>query len=408
MAGRRRADGRRARRRRGGVIEALTPGAAPPPGAVRLAGVTLPGLANAHSHAFHRALRGRTQVGPGTFWTWRDEMYRAGGRPRPRRVPPLARAVFGEMVLAGVTCVGEFHYVHHQPDGTHYADPNAMGAAIVAAAADAGLRLTLLDTCYLGAGLEPDRSLRTPSRSNDGSTTAPPRRGPSGSTRLATSVSSATVRIGAAVHSVRAVDAGVDHHGRGVGSRTRPPAARPRLRAAGRERAVPRRARAQPGRAARVVRRAVARVHRSARHAHRRRRRQPAGRARRGRVPVPDHRARPRRRDRPDGAVPRRRRSRSSLGSDSHAVIDLFEEARAVELDERLATGTRGNHGVRDLAAGRDRGRPPVARLAGVPAGSRSARPPTWSPSPSARCAPPARRRATPWRRWCSRRPPPT
>ena len=92
-----------------------------------LRGVTVPGLANAHSHAFHRAMRSRTQVGQGTFWTWRDDMYRLAGALDPDSYHRLARAVFGEMVLAGVTCVGEFHYVHHQPDGTPYADANAHG-----------------------------------------------------------------------------------------------------------------------------------------------------------------------------------------------------------------------------------------------------------------------------------------
>ena len=109
--------------------------AEPPPGAVRLAGLTLPGLANAHSHAFHRALRGRTQAGTGSFWTWRDQMYGVAQRLDPDSCFRLARAVYAEMAMAGISVVGEFHYVHHQPDGTPYAEPNAMGEALLAAAA---------------------------------------------------------------------------------------------------------------------------------------------------------------------------------------------------------------------------------------------------------------------------------
>jgi formiminoglutamate deiminase len=125
-----------------------------PPDTERLRGLTLPGFANAHSHAFHRALRGTTQADRGTFWTWRERMYQVAGRLDPDSYLTLARAVYAEMALAGITCVGEFHYVHHQPDGTPYADPNAMGHALIQAAADAGLRITLLDTCYLVGGLD--------------------------------------------------------------------------------------------------------------------------------------------------------------------------------------------------------------------------------------------------------------
>ena len=133
----------------------VTPSAVPPASDTeRLRGLTLPGLANAHSHAFHRALRGTTQADRGTFWTWRERMYQVAARLDPDSYLALARAVYAEMALAGITCVGEFHYVHHQPDGTPYADPNAMGHALIQAAAEAGLRITLLDTCYLSGGLD--------------------------------------------------------------------------------------------------------------------------------------------------------------------------------------------------------------------------------------------------------------
>jgi formiminoglutamate deiminase len=134
----------------------VTEGVAAPGDAVRLAGLTLPGFANAHSHAFHRALRGVTQAGKGTFWTWRERMYSVAARLDPESYFRLARAVYAEMALAGVSCVGEFHYLHHQAGGQPYADPNAMGRALAAAAAEAGLRMTLLDACYLAGGLDRD------------------------------------------------------------------------------------------------------------------------------------------------------------------------------------------------------------------------------------------------------------
>ncbi|MDF1602272.1 formimidoylglutamate deiminase [Nocardioides sp. YIM 152315] len=110
----------------------------------RLPGLTIPGLANDHSHAFHRALRGRTQRERGTFWTWRDQMYAVAQRLTPDTYFALARATYREMVAAGYTSVSEFHYVH---------DPEpAMGDALRSAGAEAGIRVTLLDTCYVSSG----------------------------------------------------------------------------------------------------------------------------------------------------------------------------------------------------------------------------------------------------------------
>ncbi|HWN62780.1 MAG TPA: amidohydrolase family protein, partial [Streptosporangiaceae bacterium] len=137
----------------GDRFTSVTPAAEAPPNTARLHGLTLPGFANAHSHAFHRALRSTTQADRGTFWTWRERMYDVAARLDPDSYHRLARATFAEMALAGISCVGEFHYLHHQRGGRPYADPNAMGRALVQAAADAGLRITLLDTCYLSGGL---------------------------------------------------------------------------------------------------------------------------------------------------------------------------------------------------------------------------------------------------------------
>lgn len=134
-----------------GRFTEVRPAAAPEPGDEVLRGLTLPGMANAHSHAFHRALRGRTGQ-RGTFWSWRERMYQIAEQLDPDTYHRLARAAYGEMVQAGFTCVGEFHYLHHPPGGGRYTDPNAMSAALAQAAADAGIRLTLLDTCYLRGG----------------------------------------------------------------------------------------------------------------------------------------------------------------------------------------------------------------------------------------------------------------
>jgi len=187
----------------GGRITAVTPGADPAPGDERLAGVVLPGFADAHSHAFHRALRGRTHDGGGTFWTWRERMYAVAGRLDPDAYLALARATYAELALAGVTAVGEFHYLHHDPAGRPYADPNAMGEALIAAAAEAGVRLTLLDACYLAGGLGPDGYLPLEGvqrRFGDGDAEGWARRHELLKPRDG-------VRVGAAIHSVRAVPA---------------------------------------------------------------------------------------------------------------------------------------------------------------------------------------------------------
>jgi formiminoglutamate deiminase len=186
------------------------PRASLPDGTTALAGLTMPGLANAHSHAFHRGLRGAVQTDQGTFWTWREQMYRLAAGLDPDRYYGLARAVYAEMALAGITCVGEFHYVHHGPDGVPYADPNEMTWALLRAAADAGLRITLLDTCYLAAGLNPDGSPRPLAgvqlRFGDGDA----RRWSDRVARLDVGPQGLLgpgARLGAAIHSVRAVPA---------------------------------------------------------------------------------------------------------------------------------------------------------------------------------------------------------
>lgn len=132
----------------------------PPPvnaALTRLGGqALLPGLINAHSHAFQRALRGRTQLpaGPGRddFWTWRDRMYDLAARLDPDGVYVASRMAFLEMALSGITAVGEFHYLHHAPDGTPYAEPTALARQVVRAAREVGLRICLLRAVYARGG----------------------------------------------------------------------------------------------------------------------------------------------------------------------------------------------------------------------------------------------------------------
>ncbi|MER5535622.1 formimidoylglutamate deiminase [Streptomyces mirabilis] len=308
--------------------------ATPPPGAEILRGLTLPGLANAHSHAFHRALRGTVQVGSGTFWTWREIMYSFADRLTPDTYHALARTVYAEMALAGVTAVGEFHYVHHTPGGTPYADPNAMGEALVAAADEAGIRITLLDTAYVSSGFgQPPNHHQL--RFSDGSAQA-------WAERSSLLKDRDHARIGAAIHSVRAVPAGqLATVARWAEERQAPlhvhlseqTAENDACQAA--HGCTPTRLLADHG----VLGPRTTGVHNT--HltdediAL-------LGDSGTGTCMCPTTE-----RDLADGIGPavalQRAGSPLSLGSDSHAVIDLLEEARAMELNERLRTRTRGH-----------------------------------------------------------------
>ncbi|MFJ2759370.1 formimidoylglutamate deiminase [Nocardioides sp. NPDC087217] len=177
-----------------GRITAITPGGSAEAVDLRL-GTVLAGSGNAHSHAFHRALRGRTHDQGGDFWRWREQMYAVADRLTPDSYERLAEAVFAEMLVTGWTTVAEFHYVHHRPDGTPYVDPNAFGTALTRAASSVGIRLTLLDTLYLtsapGKPLLPEQS-----RFGDGTAEAWLERWQQ---------LHQTHAVGAAIHSVRAV-----------------------------------------------------------------------------------------------------------------------------------------------------------------------------------------------------------
>lgn len=306
----------------------------------RLDGLTLPGFANAHSHAFHRAMRGRTQQGRGTFWTWREQMYAVAARLDPSSYLALARATYAEMALAGITCVGEFHYVHHQPGGAPYDDPNVMGRALIQAARAAGIRMTLLDTCYLAGGF--DQPLAgTQLRFGDGTSDA-------WAARVQGLSTSDTVQLGAALHSVRAVPAdqmasvvewAAAHQGPLHLHLSEQVAENEQCRAA--HGTTPTELLAERGvLGSRTV--AVHGTHLTDGDIGL------LGRSGTGVCLCPTTE-----RDLADGIGPARQLaqvgSSLSLGSDSHAVIDLLEETRAVELDERLSTQERGHFDVREL-----------------------------------------------------------
>ena len=124
----------------------------------------LPGLVNAHSHAFQRVIRGRTeyrsQHTTDSFWTWREQMYAAANRLTPEEIYSASRMAFLEMALTGITAVGEFHYLHNAPDGTPYSDPNLLEREVIRAARDVGIRIALLRVAYARAGFETEPNPR--------------------------------------------------------------------------------------------------------------------------------------------------------------------------------------------------------------------------------------------------------
>jgi formiminoglutamate deiminase len=327
-----------------GRLARVASGQAPPAGAVHLTGVVVPGLANVHSHAFHRALRGHTQAGAGDFWHWRDRMYALAGVIDPDGLFALARAAYAEMALAGITAVGEFHYLHHRPDGRAYPEANVMGEGLVAAAADAGVRLTLLDTCYLRPGFRGGSRL----------TGAQVRFADGDAERWVDRVEGLAVRVGsgwrlgAAVHSVRAVDErsmGVvadwaARHGAPlhVHLSEQPAENQEALAATGR---TPTRlaegAGVLGGRTTAIHATHVTDGDIKA-----------LGATGTGVCLCPSTE-----RDLGDGVGPAARLVAAgcplSLGSDSHAVVDLFEETRLVELHERLAHHRRSGHSAAAL-----------------------------------------------------------
>ena len=326
-----------------GAIVAVQVGVRATPGATPLPGLTLAGFANVHSHAFHRALRGRAQAGRGSFWTWRERMYELAGRLDPDRYHQLARAVYAEMALAGITCVGEFHYLHHAPGGAPYADPNEMGHRLIAAAQEAGIRITLLDTLYLTSTVEGGVLEGTQRRFGDASVDAWAER----VDRLRPGAP-AHGRVGLAAHSVRAVPP------EALSALARHAGSDPVHIHLSEQRAENEACLARYGRtpASLLADAGLLGPHTTVVHATHLSTGdiELLGRTRSSVCLCPTTE-----RDLGDGIGPARALADAGsalcLGSDSHAVIDLIEEARAMELDERLAAETRGHFAVSELMA---------------------------------------------------------
>ncbi len=317
-----------------------------PAGATVLHGLTLPGFANAHSHAFHRALRSHTQAGDGSFWTWRDVMYTVASRLEPDTYHRLARAVFAEMAMAGITTVGEFHYLHHQPDGRPYVDANEFGAALLEAAADAGIRITLLDTLYLHGGLGPDGYATIDGvqrRFTDGSADV-------WAARVDELRPGPHALIGAAIHSVRAVDPvsmeTVRNWATASGAPVHAHVSEQRVE---NEQCIAHHGRTPTGllASAGVLDTRFTAVHGT----H-------LGSGDITRLAAADAGVcfcPTTERDLGDGIGPSTELVGAgvalTLGTDSHAVVDMFEEARAVELHDRLRAERRGRHATSALLA---------------------------------------------------------
>ena len=323
-----------------GVISNVEDGVDAQASDVCIAGVVMPGLVNAHSHAFHRALRGRTHGGSGDFWSWRTPMYEIANRLTPETYGELAAMTFAEMALSGITGVGEFHYIHHQADGTKYTNPNEMGLAMVEASKRAGIRMALLDVAYLHGGLDKPEPLAEQKRFSDGTID-------SWLDRVdALGEGGEGWTVGMAPHSVRAVhpseleEVVANRHGKVVHVHVseQPAENAACIASTGK---TPTQVLADAGLLGRHFT-AVHATHLTATDISL------LGSSHSGVCMCPTTE-----RDLADGVGPASSLSAGgavlSLGSDSNAFIDLFEEARAVETDERLVTGKRGVHSPASL-----------------------------------------------------------
>ncbi|GAB2878542.1 formimidoylglutamate deiminase [Paraburkholderia jirisanensis] len=189
-----------------GTLTAVTPDSAAPAAVRKAAGPLLPGMPNLHSHAFQRAMAGLTEYrasATDTFWSWRDLMYRFAARITPDGLAAIARWLYIEMLKAGYTSVCEFHYVHHAPDGSRYANEAELAQQVVDAAHSSGIGITMLPVLYQYSGFNQQaprddqrRFINTPDsllRIVDALRRAQPEHG--------------ALRYGVAPHSLRAVSA---------------------------------------------------------------------------------------------------------------------------------------------------------------------------------------------------------
>jgi len=318
----------------GGRITSVVEDAPAPPDAVVLKGWTVPGFANVHSHAFQRLLRGEVESGGGDFWEWRERMFRYAGW-EPADYFNHARVVFREMLEAGITAVGEFHYLHSHG--------NELGVALIDAAREEGIRITLIDACYLHGGLD-GRPLGGVQLSfSDGDADAWAR-------RVDELRDADGVRIAAAIHSVRAVDSesmrivatyarerGMPLH---VHLAEQPAEVEECLAVEG---CTPAELLDREG----ILGPDLCAVHSVHLDQH--------DISLLGTQRVAVCACSTTERDLGDRVAPLHELARAgcpiSVGSDSNAVIDMLEEARGLELDQRRATGRRVQHQPEDLLA---------------------------------------------------------
>ena len=316
-----------------GRFKTLTENVEAPPGSIPLQGWTIPGLANVHSHAFQRVLRGKVESGGGDFWEWRKLMYESARRFDPDAYLRFAIGVFREMLAAGITAVGEFHYLHGHG--------NAMGEMLIGAARLQGIRITLIDSCYLRGGMDGRPLDETQQSFSDGDAEQWAR-------RVDGLKEADGVRIAAAIHSVRAVD---PQSMRTVAGWARLRKAPLHIHLAEQPAEVEECLAVEGCTPAQLLERegilgpdltAVHSIHVNGDDikllgAHR----------------VSVCACPTTERDLGDRVGPIRDITRAGgrlcLGSDSNVVIDLFEEARGVELDERRASGRRVLHQPMDL-----------------------------------------------------------
>ena len=318
----------------GGRIKSVEEDTFAPSDAVELKGWTLPGFANAHSHAFQRLLRGEIESGGGDFWAWRERMYRYS-QWDPADYFKHARLVFREMLEAGITAVGEFHYLHGHG--------NELGEALIDAATEEGIRLTLIDACYLRGGLD-GRELEPEQLTfSDGDADAWAR-------RVDDLAEGDGVRIAAAIHSVRAVD---PESMRIVATWARERQAPLHIHLAEQQAEVDECLEVEDCTPAELLERegilgpdlvAVHAIHLTERDVAL------LGGNRVGVCACPTTE-----RDLGDRVGPLQALSQAgcalSVGSDSNAVIDPIEEARAIDLDQRRALGRRVLHQPSELLA---------------------------------------------------------
>jgi len=317
-----------------GRITSVVEDAPAPRNAVALKGWTVPGFANVHSHAFQRLLRGEVESGGGDFWEWRERMYQFAGW-EPADYFNHARLVFREMLEAGITAVGEFHYLHSHG--------NELGVALIDAAREEGVRITLIDACYLRGGMDGRPLDGVQMTFSDGDADRWVR-------RVDKLKEADGVRIAAAIHSVRAVDPEsmriVATYARERGMPlhvhlAEQPAEVEECRAV--EGCTPAELLDHEG----ILGPDLCAVHSIHLDSH--------DIALLGAQSVAVCACSTTERDLGDRVAPPHALARAgcpiSVGSDSNAVIDMLEEARGLELDERRATGRRVLHQPDELLA---------------------------------------------------------